>query len=681
MRVKVLVAVVAIVAAFTFLRDLFAASPKERSVWPPPPAAGEALVNTETPEPESPPTEVSFVCLADSTELTELLKSFGAPPRPNSFSFEPLVGLKPQEGMKVLETVLYSGYPESFLGRFDHDYVVPGAVIDCMPFVRADLEEPVRTMGGLARAQYKVVLQNSDGGTTPVEWKIPASKQDEQIATIKTDVIAPVQSRADQFATTTRLTLREQMARSFTEAQARIGLSLETKLLDVSAEYSVHSTKERSVFLGMIEQEYYRLSAAEIGDTVGPYGWLADDPRNLQVLRGLEPNGEALPGVPAVIKEVRYGRIVLFAFELDRAALDQELEVHAEGRKGTTKVTLDAWGKLLQQSQSNTALLMVYGGGVLPDIGAEAIPKSSDSYEVASDQARKTLDKILDAGKEWNKDNPGVPIGIEFQLLDAAGTRLAPFTSSLTTMVSQLESGANWAFDLEVEEVGDDFDGGSESGEWKIYLNSTTDENRETLFNGEHEYSVDSGSSFAAHDASKDPVFWGQDLGEYKLLISEQDDFLRGGDDESTCFLTPAIRLDEPAAQREFRVAALELGNQFLSLQETLVETMSLEGADGSVSSAQANAEAAHEKGLEALAVLVTQASAGLNALKAKHEAAKEALTTLENVGIKATGSADSNDYVLSARPSLTNYHRWNQSVVDRYGAALRTARAYSGSD
>lgn len=417
------------------------------------------------------------------SELRQLLARFGSPPMPATYPTDIAVNVKPQEGLTIVESILHSSVADDFIGRFDRSSIFPGAIVDCMPYVRADLNSPTRSLLSLERHPYKVSLatyvpSSPSQADHRADWEVANGRQDTQSQYVLGTVYGEVNAQADNFTSPTRFRRTGRFAHTFSEAQAKLGISLNNPFVNIKIDRDSKAKASRGVFLGMVQQEFFRLNASPLKeDASGPDVWLPNNPQNIQALKGLAPSDAMMPGVPALIREVRYGRVIIVAFEVDLSEDFKSLDVHLDGNYGSNSGSVDVWNSAFERASSGTIDVIVYGGGELP-----TLPSVIDTIKVDTDKlgdgtqlrinkanAIQVIDTILESGSTWSSKQPGLPIGVTFELLDDGNAQLKPLNNSLIELARAAKPAEGWDIQLDAK-INNDYDSdsifGKDSGEW-----------------------------------------------------------------------------------------------------------------------------------------------------------------------------------------------------------------------
>jgi len=654
--------------------------------WPP-------YVHTLIPNVPAPktPEQVEPTFTNTGSELRQLLARFGTPPRPTTYSSDVALGVKPSEGLKIVEQILHSSLADDFVGRFDNNFIVPGGIIDCMPYVRADLDSPVHALTGLNRHEYKVALYtfvrddpNSTGKERNV-WTIRPGLQKPQSQQFHNEIYSSLGTQSDQLRSPTRFRRSARFARSYSEAQAKLGFTLSNPFVNVSYDRSRESRSDRRVFLGMVQQEFFRLGAAPVPQDgqSGPDVWMSSDDGNIRALKDLIPTGNALPGIPAIISEVRYGRVIIVAFETEWNEAQDEMDLHIDGNYQGTSASVDAWKKAFDSSASGTIDIIVYGGGDLPVLpGGVEVEKGNDSNEekklrINKEVAVETIDKILADGMHWSSEQPGLPISVVFELLDDGGTVLKPINTSLVEMARAASPSGGWIINLHLD-VKNDYDDdsfftGTDSGDWKFWLKA-------------HEKEIDYFDQDVTADASFDrvgkldiPAHWGQRVGGFSIKIVEDDGGLRWGADGSEFEFNDELKLEKPAAYRDFEDHVRATQIELARLTSTFQKALRLEGASDKDDSLQKTTHGEWVKTIQRLQAELEPMGEKVNTLRNLRDEALAAMNAIRDGGVPGIVEHDAgNTYTITGKPNLTGYMNHVSNTTAAIERSFNNIKAYA---
>lgn len=624
------------------------------------------------------------------TELRRLLARFGAPPLPDTYPADIAINVKPQEGLTIVETILHSSVADDFIGRFDRSSIFPGAIVDCMPYVRADLDMPTRSLSSLERNPYKVSLATyvpslPDRANHRADWEVANGRQDTQSAYVLGTVYGEVSAQADNFTSPTRVRRTGRFAHSFSEAQAKLGISLNNPFVNIKVGRDSETKANRGVFLGMVQQEFFRLNASPLKeDASGPEAWLPDSPENRNALEGLSPSNTMMPGIPALIREVRYGRVIIVAFEVDWSQELRERFIHADGNDGSTSGSIDLFNSAFESASSGTIDVIIYGGGELPDLPStiETIKGENSQLgdgvqlRVNKSNAVNVIDTILRSGSTWSSKQPGAPIGITFELLDDAGTQLKPLNTSLIELARAAKPSEGWNIQLDVQ-VNNDYEAdsvliGTLSGDWDFTFKAGDT----TLV--EFNRSVTAPESFSHTPTVEMPVVWSTRIGQFSIKIIEKDGFFRGSDDGSEFEFPGELVLRKPDSYDDYEAKLIEIERKIESLSGMFRQTLQLDNASDAPESFQASAFGEWLNRRTELSLFVPQVRGGLDQLKELQRAAISDLVRMQDSGADTLAVTDAgNTYNIKGKPDMRAYIAYIRSTIVSFEDVLHSVEDY----
>ena len=649
------------------------------------------LVQPQAVEPEQEPLPKPEFDNLD-TELRQLLASFGRPPLPSRYPRDVEIGARPADGLEIVTQILHSSLADDFIGRFDQGFIVPGAIVDCMPYVRADLNSSVRAMSGLRRNPYKVGLstyvrdESIDVSTDRFNYTVEGALQSQQRQQITNTIYPRLNAEADQLRSPALFRRTARFARSYQEAQAKLGFSLSSPFVNIGLDTARESRSDRRVFLGVVQQEFFRLNAAPLagGSASGPEVWLPSTEDNFRIIRGLAPDGRTLPGIPAIISEVRYGRVIIVAFEVDWSEERDELDLHVDGKYQSTSASVDVWREEIAKSRSATVDVFVYGGGPLPELPdlIDVEPEEGDAPGGATHRLRldkesavQVVDAILDAGRSWSSTQPGRPISVTFELLDDAGTVLKPLNTSLVELARAGRPGGGWKMVLTAD-VRNDYDKdsiftGTDSGDWRFWWRHNGGEL------AHFDESVTATTRFVLTRPISSPAVWDSRVGGFEIEIIEDDGGFRGGSDGSNFSFPEEVKLDKPAAYHDFEAFLPEVEESLLALSEKFRETMKLESSQSSVEF-QREASAAYKEHLADLESELATVTDRTLQLRQLGEKAIARMRSLRDNGVQPISHGDAgNTYTIVGKPDLTPYVEYVELTMRRAEQTRRNINRY----
>ncbi len=697
LRPIIIIAVVAVIVAAFIFGAFSGASGASWADLPKNEVVIEPVVGTLPKRIVVPP--VKPVVKGDS-ELAKVIRDLGAPPVP-SYTDGEIVGLKPSDGLGVVAGVLHTSTVESFIGRFDSTFIVPGAIVDCVPYVRADLGANVRALGSLERQPYEVDLftfahspsGEDSTGDSRAHWTVGGSRQDQQRGELQ-GIMARLQGDAEKYRSPVRYRQSVRYARTLEEAQARLGLSLRSRFVEADLDAQRRGSRDRAVFIGMAQQEYFRLgvSPSDTAPKAGPEAWIVDNPANLKSIQAMNSRGEGWPGVPALLSSVRYGRVIIVAFEIEIESEQEWLDLNGKYENPSSSFEVHAWNEALRRHRGATIDVIVYGGGTIPsglgvDVveGAESrlgegigtqddapgqVSRPVTHIQVSKAKVIDVLQELIDSGKKWGPESLGLPIGLEMVLLDDAGTALRPFQFSMATLAQQFENQPGWNIYL-TGNINRDFDSGwGDAGDWELELDVAGE--AAIRWNGD----VKDPTTIQLNGRVGRPSGWGATLASSELRIKDVDDgFMRGGDDNSSAGFGSIINT-APAEVTTFWSLAGEHEIKFASFSDALADARKTETWD-SDSTAQEVFATRHAEALKVLRSRQPAMSKSVDALITAGLTAQQALERRRTGDLKVSTSSDDNSYTVTACPDVSGEKRAIELLLKDLKTWRLTAETY----
>jgi len=598
-----------------------------------------------------------------TSELIQILDRCGQPPKPlkiSAASGDVHFGAVLESELAVIRSFLHTTDPERIIGRFNQAHIVPGAVVDCTPYVRSDLGATVENdLSKLGRNGYKVTLVNSgfkDSGVAAnqdgLTWEIAAMNQEQQAMEFQSKISPIISSKANLLNTSVELTRNSARAHTFESALMELGVSLQAKMVESDSTFSLESSHTNDIFVHMITQVYYTLAASPIESERDARAWLADDAPNHNILKQITPQGRGAPAVPALVDSVQYGRAILIAFEVDRSDSGMTSDSDLKYSRPDGSIDLDILTEHLKDVKDGTVKIYTIGG----NLGEQGTTEPSiwslggDNIDNQVDAIIQEVERLYQAGLNWTPENMGVPIGVTFRTLGSKPVRLKSHAATFSSLVESRRNGA-WQFSMDLD-VENDMDGGIERGEWVMTLKHNDIgcwTSPERSFKSGNEYR-ESGTF-----SSLSPASWGMDLPSIIVFeVDEQDSGSRGGNDFSLATLRATEqRLEKPDDYDAVYRILVDEARNYARLRESVEAVRSSYQPKNSTNSAGRQLFESHYSEMKERLAIV---QADQKFVEKNKDAAIDALDKLESDGIHYSGSADENQFDLYLHPDLNAF-------------------------
>lgn len=657
------------------------------------PVSAEPALEPEPPVDVEPPS----LKIEGSTALDDAVRAYGYPPTPLVYRGDMTIGIRvdPAATHTIVDRILFTEHPEAFIGHFDRSFLVPGTIIDCMPFVRADLGGAVGTLNDLRRHPYNLIAyafpRGGSGEQERTSWQVDGGRQDQQRKLVN-DRLKDFHSDKDRasgihrYRTPVRTEVFWTDARTYEEAMVKSGLSasfpIKQVLVGLDASTSNLTNKNRRVVLGVIRQEFYRLGIAAQSDASGPSAYIINDDANVQHLRSLMGTKATVPGIPALVTSVSYGRLVLFAYERTGSEQGARSGASVSGKWKGVGGSLDLDDEQFRQSSSEAVRIFVFGGDTVPTgFGELATPDpegataSGSQGEVPPANAATAIEALVNGLREWNGEL-GIPVGIEFTLLDGS-TTLRPFLMSMAEMARATAPNVGWTFDAWADIKGNFDPGIAGLGDWDFKL-LLQDHELLRFHRG-----IADGAKFWVSNLAKEsvaqrtnvfpnqPAEWGQSFTGFFIDLKENDPSPNPDDRKNLAF-GDSLVLERPEAYRAFEASLESAKASLADLTRLFEEVRRVERADAR-SEAQSAMHRSWQTALAQLRAKVEQDRPIFAKLKRDAEAAKQALVSLEQNGVSITGAHDNgNTFRIVGQPHLSGYRLYVEQTQNSIEVAFR---------
>jgi len=394
-----------------------------------------------------------------------------------------------KEGLAEVRRLIQPGSAQEFIGVLNNEeFLYPGRIISITPIARPDYRLPQQSLGGLTLQSYKVfasaVTANGktlrDAAEREVQFhdaKIPAGLQSATSEHYER-FLQRLQSQGAH-ASNGHTVFIYKTAHTLEEGFQQLGINASYGALSLDVDTRGEFRDEQQHIFMMLKQEYFRVRSDTAHES--PHVLTArvqSTPTNVETLTNLSEWKRTDDGsipyqqVPAVIRSVTYGRVVLVASETKEFTKAEIDRLMLEYSTPTASARIEFERALKELLERATFKLVTWGGGAtkVPDL------KSG----VSADQVAAIFAEAAGSEAKWDNNHPGRAIGFSAQYLDQATTQAHSFSLSDKSLLAAspgYPTDARFAFFC-----GDDQDGFLKgAGEFDFKLESTLPKGNEPV--------------------------------------------------------------------------------------------------------------------------------------------------------------------------------------------------------